>query len=157
MRAIKTCFTLASLLIVSHVFAYETAEKHATQKALFKQCSTAAKDFSQAKSNACYDYIDGFLSGAVLFDELMLSHLKQEHSHGKLSEFFQRAHRTRVGSAVVDPSDYIIAPFCLPKTASHDPVIAEILNQLPNTINDKHTLNESITNTLINNYPCKNS
>jgi hypothetical protein len=74
-----------------------------------------------AKS-VCYQYIKGFMQGAVRTDGQIMRDLEQSQG---VSNFSQRTIRTRVGNTRASDADTYLAKFCLPDA---DVDHAEVIN-----------------------------
>ena len=121
---------------------------------LLTDCKALNENADQNSENHCLTYIDAFLSGAILFDDLLIDHIVRDHSKDNSSDFFQRAYKTRLGT--VDRPSYSKpeAPFCLTDGEKHPDVLKALLSQLPDTISSREHLNTVLLNTLRDSYPC---
>lgn len=118
------------------------------------ECGSLNENTDLNSANHCLTYIDAFLSGAILFDELLVDYINQNQTSKNSSDFFQRAYKTRLGT--VDAPNYSKpeAPFCLTDGKSHPDVLKELLSQLPDTVSSREQLNTVLLNTLKDTYPC---
>lgn len=106
---------------------------------------------NEAAQSVCYQYIKGFMQGAVLTDSQIMRGL--EESQG-LSNFSQRAIRTRVGNTRASDTDTYLAKFCLPDAdVDHAEVLKVAIALTDQPVAQQHFAGEVYT-ALKQAYPC---
>jgi hypothetical protein len=107
---------------------------------------------AQQGVDSCYQFIRGFLYGAVLTDSQIMRGLENKK---ELSEFAQRAMRTRIGNGRSTDSDTYLANFCLPNPEIDQETVLAVVSFLPDTFERTQTLGEVIYQAVQSAYPCK--
>lgn len=115
-------------------------------------CENVSEIKTNIKMSTCFQYVKGFLDGALLSDALIMKNIGKEES----SEFFERAFKTRVGSlrAGLDVPDTFLADFCLPETAASDEVVMQVLEALKKIKVKSEITEEMIYENVKREFPC---
>ena len=97
----------------------------------YASATDACENVTEVKENVttstCFQYVKGFLDGALLSDAQIMKNLDQDKD---MSGFFDRAFKTRVGKTRGDIPDTFLADFCLPESTASDEVVLTILSAL---------------------------
>lgn len=104
-------------------------------------------------SQACSQYVKGFIDGALVTDNSIVENLTKDYEGQGQSEFFQRAFKTRVGSRYqMLPATYY-AGFCFPENEELEVTAAKVSKGYCSS--DNVALNsEAIFTYLQSHYPC---
>lgn len=114
-------------------------------------CEDVAKVTKNVDTSTCFQFVTGFLEGALLSDEQIMTNLG---SSKELSDFAKRAMRTRVGQQQKVLPSTVLADFCLPDTTVSDDVVLNILESLKQ-VEDKSTISSTMIYSIIKReYPC---
>ena len=92
-------------------------------------CENVSKVTKNITTSTCFQYVKGFLDGALLSDAQIMKNIRED-SEG--SKFTDRAFSTRVGKTrgqSVVP-DTFLADFCLPNSTASDDVVMKVLDAL---------------------------
>ncbi|QHJ12592.1 hypothetical protein FX988_02850 [Paraglaciecola mesophila] len=121
---------------------------------VWQSCQALRENAGSAQQgvDSCYQFIRGFLYGAVLTDTQIMRGLETKK---ELSEFAQRAMRTRIGSGRSTDSDTYLANFCLPNPEIDQETVLAVVSFLPDTFERSQTLGEVIYQAVQSAYPCK--
>ena len=140
-------FNLVLVLLSSNVQA-ESAEE-----ALVKSCAGFIDSKEIPEDSVCYEYINGFIDGAVITDSAIIENITKEKK--ELSSFFQRAYKTRVGSKdkAIPPTYY--AKFCLPDDQPRKMIVEELIHQLDSEVLNKQSIKQTLYETLKRVYACE--
>ena len=101
---------------------------------------------SKDASHACNNYLEGFISGALLTDAAIIQSLASAEG----SDFMDRAYRTRLGQKPVPPT--FLAAFCLPEVPMPE-LIADIRKHMVGA-NPQRDLGDLVYGVLKQHYPC---
>lgn len=112
-------------------------------------CEDVAKVTENVPTSTCFQYVKGFLDGALLSDAQIMENLGKDNEGSKFSE---RAFSTRVGKARGDIPDTFLADFCLPESTASDEVVLKVLNALKKVKNDITA--EMIFENVKREFPC---
>jgi hypothetical protein len=139
------------LVIICSLAMYLSTAKPADAKDL--DLSEACQQFKQEQQlpaeSLCYQYIKGFLDGAVLTDTEIMQTLAKLPN---MSAFSQRVYRTRVGKTRETAPDTYLAHFCLPDDDINEQVILSIVDSINNGKLGAEI--DSIYNIVKANFPC---
>lgn len=114
------------------------------------QASSLSCMDSEETRNSCKSFITGFLQGALLTDEAIITTI---HQNANESSFKDRALRTRLGNDKTPPT--LLAGFCLPSEHSVSEIAAKTLEHVSNSEPNSDQLAIDVYNTLKNKYACK--
>ena len=142
--------TLVLLLSVSF---FDFAQADNAEEALVKSCSGFISSKDIPEDSVCYEYISGFIDGAVLTDSAIIENISKEQK--ELSDFFNRAYKTRVGNDRKKVPATYYANFCLPEDQSRKMVIEELIHQLDAEVITKQTFKLTLYETLKRVYQCE--
>jgi hypothetical protein len=116
-------FTCALSLALSCLLAPSLV--HANEFDLSKQCQQVNLQDAKIQHSVCYQYIAGFLDGAVLTDSTIMLGLSK---YPEMSVFSERAIQTRLGKYRAPLPDTYLADFCLPEQTDRQTVISELIS-----------------------------
>jgi len=149
--------SLVRSLMLSGVFLCvfgNTALALDSEEALVVSCEQYIENKPMPEDTICYEYVTGFIDGAILTDTAIIENIKGEKK--EFSDFFERALKTRGMKREREtlPATYY-ANFCLPE----DKTRHEIVEQLVYSINPeelgKIPFKNSLYNTLKRIYSCE--
>lgn len=161
LKQVKSVFVGGSLLfgsslVCAQAFADPDSKQRGFNSAnnVWESCQTLRENAGSAPKSAdsCYQFIRGFLYGAVLTDSQIMRGLENKK---ELSEFAQRAMRTRIGNGRSTDSDTYLANFCLPNPEIDQETVLAVVDFLPDTFKRSQTLGEVIYQAVQSAYPCK--
>lgn len=140
-----------TLVIICTLTMYLSTGKSADARDL--NLSEACQEFEEERQlpaeSLCYQYIKGFLDGAVLTDTEIMQTIGELPN---MSAFTQRVYRTRVGKTHKPVPDTYLAHFCLPDEIISKEVIMNIIDSVNNGKLSAEV--DSIYNILKTNFPC---
>ncbi|MFT4940236.1 MAG: hypothetical protein ACI88A_003288 [Paraglaciecola sp.] len=146
---------LGSGLIATNALAHKNTQEKS--RSVWQSCQTLKSDSGLHTSkddiakSVCYQYIKGFMQGAVLSDGQIMRGLEQSQG---LSNFSQRAIRTRVGNTRASDADTYLAKFCLPDAdVDHVEVINVAIALTDQSVTQQQFASEVYT-ALKKAYPC---
>lgn len=116
------------------------------------QSGQRESELSQVVDSTCYQFIKGFLHGAVLTDAQIMRGLERGND---MNSFSKRAIRTRLGSSRATDADTYLAEFCLPNADVDPEVVMAIVGALPNKIDARKNVAEEIYQAIKTTYPCQ--
>ena len=160
-KKVKSVFVGLSLLFGSSLFCTQAfANPDSKQRGIssasnvWQSCQALRENAGSAQQSvdSCYQFIRGFLYGAVLTDSQIMRGLENKK---ELSEFAQRAMRTRIGNGRTTDSDTYLANFCLPNPEIDQEAVLAVVNFLPDTFERSQTLGEVIYQAVQSAYPCE--
>ena len=117
-------------------------------------CENVAKVTENVTTSICFQYIKGFLDGALLSDAQIMKNINVDE---KVSKFSDRAFSTRVGKIRNDVPDTFLADFCLPESAANDDVVMKVLEALKNVKVKSDITAELIFENVKRAFPCSRS
>jgi hypothetical protein len=123
-----------------------------SEEALILSCSTYVEKKEIAEDSICYEYINGFIDGAIITDTTIINDLKKGKS--KLSEFSKRAYRTRVRNTRQPVPSTYFAKFCLPEDTSTQTIILELVHNLNFDIIPEYGFKNVLYKTMKRIYKC---
>jgi hypothetical protein len=131
---------LSMLSLYSHASATDACEN----------VSTVTKNVT---TSTCFQYVKGFLDGALLSDAQIMKNISED---AKGSEFSERAFSTRVGKTRGNPEipDTFFADFCLPDSNASDEVVLKTLEVLKKVKVKSEITAEMIFENVKNEFPC---
>lgn len=123
------------------------------EEALIKSCAGYIESKEIPEDSVCFEYINGFIDGAVITDTAIIENITKEKQ--ELSSFFQRAYKTRVGSRnkTIPPTYY--AKFCLPDDQPRKTIVEELIHQLDSDVLTKQSFKQTLYETLKRVYACE--
>ncbi len=141
------------LIIAIGLLGWSFLHAETAEEALVKSCSGYITSQVIPEDSVCYEYISGFIDGAIITDSAIIENITKEKK--EFSSFFQRAYKTRVGGKrkPVPPTYY--ANFCLPEDQSRKMVIEELIHQLDSEIINKQSFKQTLYETLKRVYKCE--
>jgi hypothetical protein len=141
-------FVFAVLLYMTNTSKAESAEQ-----ALVNSCAAFITSNQIPEDSICYEYISGFIDGAIITDNAIIENITKEKK--EFSAFFNRAYKTRVGNTrKAVPATYY-ANFCLPEEQPRKVIIEELIHQLDAEIINKQTFKQTLYDTLKRVYKCE--
>lgn len=159
-RLLLIIIALAVAAWVSHA---EAKDEPAFYDDMNRMCSNTNVHSKTVFITSCYQYIRGFLQGAVITDTVIMQKVQAD---GFDSDFAQRAYRTRVGNLQdrISTSESIpatlFAGFCLPNEQVSHEVVVTLLDdvkqrflQIDDGVPD-NPLSEHLYELLKQRYPC---
>jgi hypothetical protein len=116
-------------------------------------CENVAKVSKNVATSTCFQYVKGFLDGALLSDAQIMKNLRAD-SEG--SKFTDRAFNTRVGKTRGQSSipDTFLADFCLPNSTASDDVVMKVLDALKQVKVKSDISAEMIFENVKREFPC---
>lgn len=127
------------------------AESGTSQKGF---CHADSKANAMAKQ-ACFEYVRGFLEGALLTDEATIEALTAQQ--GEAGSFASRAYKTRVGNSRAPLPVTYFANFCLPDSSVNDDVIARVIESLHQGPSNSSSLSQQVYQATKRAFPCVQS
>ena len=128
------------------VFAANNIESDNDQL-LLASCQALRTTPEQVDTNPCIYFIKGFFAAAQTIDPPIIN--QKTKKNAKYFGMMSRPYRNR---EQVPPTRFF--PFCVPDDESKDPVIKNILKQLPPKIDTAKMLRDTIFKALKTEYPC---
>ncbi|GLP96287.1 hypothetical protein [Paraferrimonas sedimenticola] len=116
-------------------------------------CDLAKLSNSEAVDQPCFQYVKGFLEGAVVTDAATLEGIKAER--GFTSNFSKRAFSHRVGGEHEGVPATYFAQFCLPGDRVTDDTVMQILKLLPTKASSRDPLKEQVYDIIREEFPCR--
>ncbi|BDX08588.1 hypothetical protein [Planctobacterium marinum] len=149
------------LLLATATFTVSAQAKSEEEfyKDMNQMCAETNTKSSTVFITSCYQYIRGFLQGAVITDTVIM---EQVDKSAFKSSYENRAYRTRVGMERTKTPATLYAGFCLPD----DNVTHEVVLHLLKSVQDNfkaadeipgNPLSEHLYALLKQSYPCKDS
>ncbi|MFQ3196598.1 MAG: hypothetical protein ACJAUL_000249 [Paraglaciecola sp.] len=126
-------------------------------QSMWQSCQTLKSDAGLQISNnditksVCYQYIKGFMQGAVLTDGQIMRGLEQSQG---LTDFSKRAKRTRVGNTRASDADTYLAKFCLPDAYVDHAEVINVAAALTEQSVTQQQLASEVYTALKKAYPC---
>ncbi|MEM5497756.1 hypothetical protein WNY77_10160 [Paraglaciecola mesophila] len=156
MRLYNAVFLALGFMLISHSILASTNN---TKLGVWQNCQNLKhqseqreSELSQVVDSTCYQFIKGFLHGAVLTDTQIMRGLESESD---MNSFSKRAIRTRLGSSRATDADTYLAQFCLPNADVDPEVVMSIVSALPNKIDASKSVAEEIYQAIKTTYPCQ--
>jgi hypothetical protein len=145
-------FRLVGMMLAFSLLSTAVEAENAEQ-AVVKSCAGYITSKEIPEDSVCYEYISGFIDGAVITDSAIIENLTKEKK--ELSSFFQRAYKTRVGSRekTIPPTYY--AKFCLPEHQSRKIIIEDLIHHLDPDVLNKQSFKQTLYDTLKRVYACE--
>ncbi len=142
-------------LVIIFLFTTNLSSVHAesAEEALVKSCSHLIDSEVIPEDSICYEYINGFIDGAVITDRAIIENITKEKQ--EFSSFFQRAYKTRVGGNRGTLPVTYYAKFCLPEETSRKVVIEQLIHELDANIISKQAFKQTLYETLKRVYSCE--
>lgn len=131
---------LSTLSLYSHASATDACENVSSVK-------------ENVTTSTCFQYVKGFLDGALLSDAQIMKNIRDDD---KGSKFSDRAFSTRVGKtrdAVAIP-DTFFADFCLPESTASDDVVMKTLEALKKVKVKSDITAQMIFQNIKKEFPC---
>ncbi|GAC32983.1 hypothetical protein [Paraglaciecola polaris] len=116
-----------------------------------KTLSLNQATISDDEQALCYQFINGFLQGAVLTDSQIMRGLEEGDA---LSTFAQRAIRTRVGNSRATDADTYLAHFCLPTADIDYATVVSVAKALPKERSGQAGLANEVYVAVKKAFPC---
>ncbi len=140
-----------TLLFLTLSFS-QFAMAESAEVALIKSCAGYITSQEIPEDSVCYEYISGFIDGAIITDNAIIENISKEKK--EFSSFFNRAYKTRVGTTRKQVPATYYANFCLPEDQSRKMIIEELIHQLDAEIINKQTFKQTLYDTLKRVYKC---
>ncbi len=140
-------------LVLLFFGVYNQAEAASAEEALIESCQGYIDSNVIPEDSVCYEYINGFIDGAILTDTAIIENITKEEK--EFSTFFQRAYKTRVGqqNRTIPPTYF--AKFCLPEETSRKTIIENLIHQLNAELLTKQSFKQTLYETLKRVYSCE--
>jgi hypothetical protein len=114
-------------------------------------CQNVAEVKDNINTSTCYQFVTGFLEGALLSDQQIMTNLG---SSREMSDFTKRALRTRIGQDSKPISATYLADFCLPEEKATDGVVLTVLSALRD-VEDKSRIDSTMIYLIVKReFPC---
>ncbi|WP_223787763.1 hypothetical protein [Marinicella meishanensis] len=143
--------TLFAVLIVG--WFTNQAQAASAEEALVASCEGFIESNVIPEDSVCYEYINGFIDGAVLTDSAIIENLTKEEK--QFSSFFERAYKTRVGNTRKPIPPTYFAKFCLPEEQSRKVIIENLIHELDAKIIKQQSFKQTLYDTLKRVYSCE--
>ena len=114
-------------------------------------CENVSNVTENVATSTCFQYIKGFLDGALLSDAQIMKNIAESD---KGSKFSDRAFSTRVGKARGNVPDTFLADFCLPALTASDNVVMKVLEALKKVKVKSDITAEMIFENVKREFPC---
>ncbi|WP_395375220.1 Rap1a/Tai family immunity protein [Marinicella sp. W31] len=141
------------LKILTILFFCGTAIAENAEEALVKSCNKYIKADDLPEDSVCYEYINGFIDGAILTDSAIIDTLSSR-SETEGSDFFKRAYKTRLGSRGKTPPATYFAKFCLPENGDRHEIVRSLVHALDGEAFMKTPFRELLYDALKKTYVC---
>lgn len=125
------------ILLMGGMFALPTKASSAMNGEVYQLCQSTDVNSGSIGTNGCYQYIQGFLQGALITDDAVVRNMQDPQFE---SRFANRAYRTRVGNTRDSIPATQYAGFCLPEDKVSNEVIMTLIHDIQN-----HSLEERKT------------
>jgi hypothetical protein len=147
----KAVFLALGFMLIPHSLLASTSN---TKLGVWQNCQNLKhqSEPSQVSDSTCYQFIKGFLHGAVLTDTQIMRGLE---GGSDMNSFSKRAIRTRLGSSRATDADTYLAQFCLPNADVDPEVVMSIVRALPNKVGARKSLADEIYQAVKTTYPCE--
>jgi hypothetical protein len=118
-------------------------------------CQNVSEVTQNVTTSTCFQYVKGFLDGALLSDEQIIKNIGEDESSG----FFDRAYKTRVGKirAGAKVPNTFLADFCLPETNATNEVVMHVLEALKKIKVKSEMTEQMIYENIKREFPCARS
>lgn len=114
-------------------------------------CQNVADVNENVETSTCFQFVTGFIEGALLSDEQIMTNLG---SSRELSDFTKRAMRTRLGKQSEPLPATYLADFCLPEPKADDDVVLTVLDALKQ-VEDKSRIDSPMIYLILKrDFPC---
>lgn len=117
-------------------------------------CENVSEVTTDVTTSTCFQYVKGFLDGALLSDAQIMKNIAEDDEDSKFSE---RAFNTRVGKVRGIVPDTFLADFCLPESTASDDVVMKMLDALKNVKVKSNITAEMIFENVKREFPCSRS
>jgi hypothetical protein len=144
---IKTSMLFMMLLISAN------SQAASAEEAVVSSCSSYISSQVIPEDSVCYEYINGFIDGAILTDSAIIENITKEKE--EFSSFFKRAYKTRVGRTRDQVPVTYYAKFCLPEDMSRKAVIEELIHELDEQVIGKQSFRNTLYDTMKRVYACE--
>ena len=143
-KSVKFCVIL--LLITPAFYSHASASD---------ACQNVSEVTQDVTTSTCFQYVKGFLDGALLSDEQIMKNIGEDES----SDFFDRAYKTRVGKvrAGANVPNTFLADFCLPDANATNEVVMQVLEALKKVKVKSEMTEQMIYENIKREFPCPRS
>jgi|TARA_R110000868_G_scaffold293288_4_gene553797 hypothetical protein len=117
-------------------------------------CENVSKVTTNVATSTCFQYVKGFLDGALLSDAQIMENISKDD---KGTTFSDRAFSTRVGKSRGVVPDTFLADFCLPKSTASDDVVMKVLEALKKVKVKNDISADMIFENVKREFPCSRS
>jgi hypothetical protein len=114
-------------------------------------CSGTSADPEGSRA-ACHAYIEGFLDGALVTDTAIVQSVEEDDA--VVSDFFERAYRTRVNRERRQLPATALAHFCIPEASDRAGVVETIATALIEGSDSPRAISDRLYDILQEKYPC---
>lgn len=139
------------LLLLTLVFSKQSLAASA-EEAVVESCTGYIESQVIPEDSVCFEYINGFIDGAVLTDRAIIENLTQEEK--QFSNFFERAYKTRVGNKRKTLPPTYFAKFCLPEDQSRKAVVEQLIHEFDADVMTQQSFSKTLYDTLKRVYSC---
>lgn len=115
------------ILLMGGVFALPTKASSELDSEIYQLCQNTDANSNAVTSTGCYQYIQGFLQGALITDAAVIKNIESSQFE---SRFANRAYRTRVGNTRDSIPATQYAGFCLPEDKVSNEVIMTLIHDI---------------------------
>lgn len=142
----------SSVCLLLLVFSYQ-AHAASAEEAVVSSCASYITSQEIPEDSVCYEYINGFIDGAILTDSAIIENITKEKE--EFSSFFKRAYKTRVGRTRNEVPVTYYAKFCLPEEMSRKAIIEELIHELDEQVIGKQSFRNTLYDTMKRVYACE--
>ncbi|MFC3193904.1 Rap1a/Tai family immunity protein [Marinicella sediminis] len=142
------------IAVFTALFAvFNNSHAASAEEAVVDSCSAYITSQVIPEDSVCYEYINGFIDGAILTDSAIIENITKEKE--EFSSFFKRAYKTRVGLTRNQVPATYYAKFCLPEDQSRKAIVEELIHQLDASLVGKQSFRDTLYDTLKRVYACE--
>lgn len=121
---------------------------------IINSCSEYQTGKDNRKVNACKLYIDGFIDAALLSEQGKVSAAATNKENTVMSNYLERAYRTRLLTTSSMIKDEDAHQFCIPNEYDRKLIASSLAKSIDISLLDSKSLKEVLFGTLIENFPC---
>lgn len=121
------------ILLMGGVFALPAKASSELDSEIYQLCQNTDANSNAVTSTGCYQYIQGFLQGALITDDAIIKNIESSQFE---SRFANRAYRTRVGNTRDSIPATQYAGFCLPNNEIIHEVVINLLLDMQKSLHN---------------------
>jgi hypothetical protein len=140
-----------TMLLGSGSLAFSSSAQEEGDFSLLESCKDIAATPIEQHHSQCFQYIQGFLDGALLTDSTIMQGLKKQP---KMSDYSERVFRTRVGKTRDAIPDTYLADFCLPDSKVTDEVVLKVIDGFNKIATKSEPMADQIYSSVKASFPC---